>query len=154
MNNLDCIVTALEEHRVARAWDNNAVAFDLLNQLGLDPTADAKHPKPKIALDETAVAAAEAKAKDDTDKAHDATMDAEDARARLEAAKKAEEPASTTEPLLLPHQDSAFEPAPPPPPVFEPAPPPPPMFVEPTPPPAVPPAPMQETLGEPVTKTP
>ncbi len=69
MNNLDCTKTILEAHREARAWDDSAVAGDLLNQLGLDPMADAKNPKPVVDPEETEVATAEAEAKAAADKA-------------------------------------------------------------------------------------
>lgn len=48
MNNFECVVAVLSAHRDARAWADHAVANDLLEQLGLDPEADAKNAKPVI----------------------------------------------------------------------------------------------------------
>lgn len=72
MNNHDCAVAVLEAHREARRWTDDAVAADLLAQLGLDPSAEAKNAvlpaAPGITEDE--VVALEAAAKEALDKAH------------------------------------------------------------------------------------
>lgn len=72
MNNHDCAVAVLEAHREARRWTDDAVAADLLAQLGLDPSAEAKNAvlpaAPGITEDE--VVALEAAAKEAMDKAH------------------------------------------------------------------------------------
>ncbi len=45
MNNMQCIVAVLAAHREARRWDDEAVAIDLVAQLGLDPVGEAKNPR-------------------------------------------------------------------------------------------------------------
>lgn len=86
MNNLDCTLSILEAHRNARAWSDSAVANDLLNQLGLDPKADAANPAPVVDPEEAEVAMAEAHAKD-------VMARAMAARAKLDAKEKARKPA-------------------------------------------------------------
>lgn len=40
MTNLECAVAVLTKHREARQWTDEAVAADLLAQLGLDAAAE------------------------------------------------------------------------------------------------------------------
>jgi hypothetical protein len=40
MTNLECAIAALEAHREARLWTDEAVAADLMVRLGLDPAAE------------------------------------------------------------------------------------------------------------------
>jgi hypothetical protein len=83
MNNLDCAVATLVLHREARQWDDQAVATDLLRQLGVDPVGEAKNarPDPKLVTEED-VARAEAELAAAKDKV-------EAARAHLEEQKAA-----------------------------------------------------------------
>lgn len=72
MNNQECVVAVLASHREARQWTDEAVAIDLLAQLGLDPQGDAAHASPIInqsTITEDEVVAAENAAKEATDKA-------------------------------------------------------------------------------------
>lgn len=43
MTNLECAILVLEKHREARQWTDNAVAVELLAQLGLDAAGEAVH---------------------------------------------------------------------------------------------------------------
>jgi sulfur carrier protein ThiS len=70
--NLECAVIVLAKHREARAWADLTVAQDLLTQLGLDPEGVAENaivPADPALVTEDQVAAAEAAAKEATDKA-------------------------------------------------------------------------------------
>jgi hypothetical protein len=71
MNNRECVLAVLTKHREARAWDDGAVADDLLMQLDIDPTAEAKNAT-KVRADTDAlaaeIAAAEVAAKEADDK--------------------------------------------------------------------------------------
>lgn len=70
--NRECVVAALEQHRLGGAWNPEAVADDVIAQLGLKPDSDAKNAKPIVdpnALSEDEVRAAEAQAKEAQDKA-------------------------------------------------------------------------------------
>lgn len=87
MTNLECVIAVLASHREARRWTDEAVAHDLLAQLGLDAAGEAKNAAPVIdpsLITEAEVVAAEAAAKEAADKAR-AARDALDAQA--EAAK-------------------------------------------------------------------
>src|SRR3954464_7559491 len=80
--NRECVVAALAGHRQAGPWTDEAVADDLVAQLGLRPDAEAKNAKPIVdpnALSEDEVIAAEAQAKEASDKAKAAraTFDAQ-----------------------------------------------------------------------------
>ena len=48
MNNFDCLVAVLEDHRMGRQWNPEDVAHDALDQLGLDPQGEAAKPKPRV----------------------------------------------------------------------------------------------------------
>ena len=97
MNNQECVVATLARHREARAWTDEAVAADLLAQLGLKPDADAKNaiepPDPDVMAEEE-VRALEAAAKEASDKAT-AARQAVMAKAADEAKAKADEAAAT-----------------------------------------------------------
>ncbi len=57
MTNLECTVAVLAKHREARQWTDEAVAAELVAQLGLDPAGDAKNATPgpeEEGTDETA----------------------------------------------------------------------------------------------------
>lgn len=104
MNNLDCVMNAIEAHRIGGQWTNEAVARDILGQLGLDTNAEAKNaapplPDPNI-VTEDEVAQAELAAKQAQDKADEARakLAAQQAEAAAddEAAKKAAEKAEAT----------------------------------------------------------
>jgi hypothetical protein len=72
MTNLECTIAILASHREARRWTDEAVALDVLAQLGLDPAGDAAHASPIInpqQITEDEVVAAEAAAKEAADKA-------------------------------------------------------------------------------------
>ena len=62
MTNLECAIAVLAKQREARRWTDEAVALDLLAQLGLDVAGEAKNAAPVIdpALIEAEVVAAEA----------------------------------------------------------------------------------------------
>jgi hypothetical protein len=66
ITNLECAIAVLAVHRGARDWTDEAVAADLLTQLGLDATGEATNARP---VTEDQVTAAEAAAKKATDKA-------------------------------------------------------------------------------------
>jgi hypothetical protein len=72
MNNLEAAFNTLERHREARAWDAKIVAADLLNQLGLEPSAEATnatvHVEPVDVPTAQEVADAEASAQHAMDK--------------------------------------------------------------------------------------
>lgn len=75
MNNIDCIIAVLRSHREARAWTDEAVALDLLAQLGLDFDGDAKNARPAAdpsLMTEEEVQAHETAAKQAADKAKEA----------------------------------------------------------------------------------
>jgi hypothetical protein len=91
MNNLECAVAVLSSHREARQWADEAVAADLLDQLGLDAAGEAKNARvvintPLITEDE--VVAAETAAKEAADKAAAAraALDAQNAAALADVA--------------------------------------------------------------------
>lgn len=72
MNNQECVIAVLASHREARQWADEAVALDLLAQLGLDPQGEAAHPSPVInasTITEDEVLAAENAAKEAAEKA-------------------------------------------------------------------------------------
>ena len=92
MNNMECVVAVLASHREARHWSDEAVALDLLAQLGLDAQGEAKHAAPVIdpnMVTEDQVVAAEAAAKEATDKAR-AAREALDAQTKTDAQTDAE----------------------------------------------------------------
>jgi hypothetical protein len=97
MNNMECVVGTLARHREARMWSDDAVAADLLAQLGLKPDAEAKNaiepPDPDV-MAEHEVAAFELAAKEASDKAT-AARQAVMAKAADEAKAKADEAAAT-----------------------------------------------------------
>jgi hypothetical protein len=73
--NLACAIAVLSLHREARDWTDEAVAADLLTQLGLDATGEATNARPVVdpnMVTEDQVTAAEAAAKDATEKAKEA----------------------------------------------------------------------------------
>jgi hypothetical protein len=110
MTNLECAIAVLTTHREARKWADEAVAQDLLAQLGLDPGGDAKDavtPVDPSLVTEAEVVAAETAAKEATDKAQ-AARDALVAQheAAAEAAKP-EKPPTPPEPV------THIEPSPP-----------------------------------------
>lgn len=96
MTNLECAIAVLASHRDARRWTDEAVALDLLAQLGLDAAGEAKNPAPVIdpaMITEDEVAAAENMAKEAADKAK-AAREALDKQAAAETqAKAGEQPA-------------------------------------------------------------
>lgn len=105
MNNKECIVAVLTAHREARAWDDNAVASDLISQLGLEADGDAKNARPVINPDlmtEDQVKAAEAAAKQATDKARVAREALEN-----QDKHKNDAPAHPDTPVVLPPPPSA-----------------------------------------------
>jgi hypothetical protein len=133
MNNLECAFAVLESHRTASqsggsGWEPKAVAADLVVQLGLDPTGEAKNAKAVPHPLEAEVVAAEAEAKAAYEKW-------QGLRKNLEADKPA--PAPPPPPEHEPPEPVYLESPPPP------APPPPAP-----PPPANPPPPEHETLPE------
>ena len=71
MNNMECVVAVLVAHREARHWTDEAVAMDLVAQLGIDPVGEAKNAKPVVAsgITEDEVMAHEAAAKEAVAKA-------------------------------------------------------------------------------------
>jgi hypothetical protein len=72
MNNLECAVRVLAMHREARKWSDEAVAADMLAQLGLEVDGDAAHASPVInpsSITEGEVVAAEVAARDAVDRA-------------------------------------------------------------------------------------
>lgn len=80
--NRECVVATLASHRQAGQWTDESVADDLVAQLGLRPDADAKNAKPIVdpsLMSEDEVIAAEAQAKEVSDKAKAAraTFDAQ-----------------------------------------------------------------------------
>jgi hypothetical protein len=91
MNNLECVIRVLESHREARRWADEAVAHDLLAQLDLDPTGEAKKAAPIVSPDitEAEVLAHEAAAKEATDKAR-AAREALNAQSEAEDEAKVE----------------------------------------------------------------
>lgn len=89
MTNLECVVAVLTSHREARKWTDEAVAHDLLAQLGLDATGGAAHAAPVVdpsLVTEAEVVAAETVAKE--------------ARAKAMAARNALEAQAEARPLL------------------------------------------------------
>ncbi len=46
MNNMECAIAVLASHRAARQWTDEAVAAEMLAQLGLDPAGVAAHATP------------------------------------------------------------------------------------------------------------
>ena len=87
--NLECVIAVLAGHREARQWTDEAVAADLVAQLGLDPAGEAKNAKPVVmpGITEDEVVAHETAAKEAADKAK-AARDALNAQ-KAEAAKPA-----------------------------------------------------------------
>jgi hypothetical protein len=82
MTNLECVIAVLISHREARRWTDEAVAHDLLAQLGLDAAGDAKNavtPVDPSLVTEAEVVAAETAAQEAADKAK-AARDALDAQ--------------------------------------------------------------------------
>jgi hypothetical protein len=71
MNNLEATVAVLAAHREARQWTDEAVAADLVAQLGLKPDGEAKNAKPVVppGITEAEVVAHETAAKEATAKA-------------------------------------------------------------------------------------
>lgn len=86
MTNLEAAVAVLTKHREARQWSDEAVAADLLTQLGLDAPGDAKNAAPVVppGITEDEVLAQEAAAKEAADKAK-AAREALDAQAKADA---------------------------------------------------------------------
>ncbi|MGD0110158.1 MAG: hypothetical protein ABSC06_40020 [Rhodopila sp.] len=87
MTNLECALAVLVKHREARGWQDEAVALDLLAQLGLDAAAEAANAAPVVdpsLVSEAEVVAAEAAAKAAADKAR-AARDALNAQTEAEA---------------------------------------------------------------------
>jgi hypothetical protein len=82
MTNLEAVIAVLVTHREARRWTDQAVAIDLLAQLGLEVGGDAAHATPLVdpGITEDEVVAAEKVAQEAFDKA-------KAARAALDAAK-------------------------------------------------------------------
>lgn len=80
MNNLEATIAVLAAHREARQWSDDAVAADLVAQLGLKPDGEAKNAKPVVmpGITEDEVVAHETAAKE-------AVAKAEAARAALKA---------------------------------------------------------------------
>jgi hypothetical protein len=126
MNNLQCVIAVLSRHREARKWADEAVATDVLAQLGLDASGEAEHAV--IVIDptlvtETEVVAAELAVKEATDKAKAAraALDAQiDARPQPDKPSKvvtqhfADGTSDSGGPLLpdqLPGQQAPFVPA-------------------------------------------
>jgi hypothetical protein len=98
MNNTECVVAVLARHRAARQWADDAVAADLLVQLGLDPAAEAEHATPAVdasLVTEDQVAAAEAAAKKATEEAAKLRAVLDRQKAPVEAATEAEHPEPT-----------------------------------------------------------
>lgn len=98
MTNLECALAVLVKHREARGWQDEAVALDLLAQLGLDAAAEAANAAPVVdpsLVSEAEVVAAEAAAKAAADKAT-AARDA--LAAQTEAAAKAATEAQNVHP--------------------------------------------------------
>lgn len=81
MTNLEAVVAALASHREARAWDDTAVARDILGQLGMDEGGNAAKARPLVdpGISEDEVLQAEAVAKQAAEKAK-AARDALDAQ--------------------------------------------------------------------------
>lgn len=72
MTNQECIIAILASHREARGWTDEAVALDLIAQLGLDADGEAKHAAPPVdptLITEDEVLAAETAAQEAADKA-------------------------------------------------------------------------------------
>jgi hypothetical protein len=71
MTNLQAVIAILAAHREGRKWTDEAVAADLVAQLGLDPAGDAKNAAPVIdpGITEAEVVAHEQAAQDAVDKA-------------------------------------------------------------------------------------
>lgn len=95
MNNLECVVATLVRHREARGWTDDAVATDVLAQLGLDVAGDAAHATPAVdpsLVTEDEVVAAETAAQEAVDKAK-AARDALNAQVEAEARTKEREAA-------------------------------------------------------------
>lgn len=114
MNNLECATGVFAAHREARAWDDKAVATDLLAQLGLDPTADAKKAEPAVdpnKVTQWEVDAAKASAMVLTDAA-----DAKEAALKAEQAEQAKAEADAAEEKAKAAKDDAEGKEPPPPP--------------------------------------
>jgi hypothetical protein len=94
MNNREAVIAVLVSHREARAWTDEAVADDLLKQLDLKPTGEAKKAIPAVdpsLVTEAEVVAHEAAAKEAIEKARvaRATLNAQaetEDKARLDAA--------------------------------------------------------------------
>lgn len=72
MTNLECAIAVLMSHREARGWTDEAVALDLLGQLGVEAAGEAVHATPVVdpsLVTEADVVAAEASAREAVDKA-------------------------------------------------------------------------------------
>lgn len=72
MTNLECAIAVLMSHREARGWTDEAVALDLLGQLGVEAAGEAVHATPVVdpsLVTEAEVVAAEATAQEAVDKA-------------------------------------------------------------------------------------
>jgi hypothetical protein len=72
MTNLQCVTNVLLRHREARGWSDEAVALDLLMQLGLDFAGEAAHAvavADPAQVTEAEVVAAETAAKEAAEKA-------------------------------------------------------------------------------------
>jgi hypothetical protein len=92
MNNMECAIACLTAHREARGWTDQAVAADLLAQLGLDPEGEAKNavvPHDPTMITEDEVVAHETAAKEAVDKAK-AARDKLHAQTEAEAKDKAD----------------------------------------------------------------
>jgi hypothetical protein len=89
---MECVVSCLSTHREARGWTDQAVATDLLAQLGLDPDGEAKNavaPHDPTLVTEAEVVAAETAAQEAVDKAKEA-RDKLHAQTEAEAAARAD----------------------------------------------------------------
>lgn len=90
--NAECVVSILATHRDARMWTDEAVADDILRQLDLDPTAEAKNATPAAlpGITEDEVIAHEAAAKEAVDKAKAARKALDDQKAEHKAEREAD----------------------------------------------------------------
>lgn len=90
VTNMEATVAVLAAHREARMWNDEAVATDLVAQLGLDPAGTAAHAKPVVmpGITEDEVLAHEAAAKEAVAKAKAArdTLNAQKAEGEAAAA--------------------------------------------------------------------
>lgn len=124
MTNLECAVAVLASHREGRKWHDPAVAADLLAQLGVDPEGEASNAVTRadpLLVSELEVLAAEAAAKDATEKAKglrdqllaqeqaDATARAFTAADQAKAAKQMREAAGKAALEPTPAQDAGSE---------------------------------------------